>query len=86
MPTWPCRAGINGALIRPDGTLSPCFDLMPYDYDWGRSCEPRFDREKLMEIKNKCLRQCSSTCFSTIGYYYRLRTLPEWILQHMRVG
>jgi MoaA/NifB/PqqE/SkfB family radical SAM enzyme len=33
---WGCRAGHNGALIRTDGTLSPCFDMICHDHDWGR--------------------------------------------------
>jgi MoaA/NifB/PqqE/SkfB family radical SAM enzyme len=86
MRRWPCRAGLNGALIRPDGTLSPCFDMMFYDYDWGRIWEPRFDREELKALKTKCLPECSSTCFCTMGYYYSLRSLPEWVRKHMQVG
>ena len=83
---WSCRAGQNGALIRPDGTLSPCFDMITYDYDWGRIWEPRFDRKELKALKEKCLPHCSSTCFCTMGHYYSLRTIPEWVRKHMRVG
>lgn len=86
MQAWPCRAGLNGAFIRPDGTLSPCFDMMFYDYDWGRIWEPHFDREALKALKEKCLPQCSSTCFCTMGHYYSLSTIPEWVRKHMRVG
>ena len=35
MEPWDCRAGKNGALICTDGSLSPCFDLITYDYDLG---------------------------------------------------
>jgi MoaA/NifB/PqqE/SkfB family radical SAM enzyme len=83
---WDCRAGHNGALIRPDGTLSPCFDLISYHHDWGRIWEPRFDEEELQEIKKKCLPLCSSTCFYTMGHYYNLRTIPQWVMKHIRVG
>jgi MoaA/NifB/PqqE/SkfB family radical SAM enzyme len=50
MRAWDCRAGHNGALIRPDGTLSPCFDLISYDHNWGRIWEPHFDEEELRAI------------------------------------
>jgi len=83
---WDCRAGHNGALIRTDGTLSPCFDLITYEEDWGRIWEPKFDRDRLRNIKKKCLLNCSSTCYHTMGDYYNLRYLPQWIGKHIRVG
>ncbi len=86
MRPWDCRAGRNGALIRPDGTLSPCFDLITYKHDWGRIWEPGFDEEELREVKEKCMPLCSSTCFYTMGHYYNLRTIPEWVRKHTRVG
>jgi MoaA/NifB/PqqE/SkfB family radical SAM enzyme len=86
MGPWDCRAGHNGALIRPDGTLSPCFDMISYDHDWGRIWEPRFDEEELLALKEKCLPHCSSTCFYTMGHYYHLSYLPQWIRKHTRVG
>jgi MoaA/NifB/PqqE/SkfB family radical SAM enzyme len=84
--SWDCRAGHNGALIRPDGTLSPCFDLISYEHDWGRIWEPRFDKERLQAVKEKCLPLCSSTCFYTMGHYYDLRTIPQWVRKHTRIG
>jgi MoaA/NifB/PqqE/SkfB family radical SAM enzyme len=86
MRAWDCRAGHNGALIRPDGTLSPCFDMITYDHDWGRIWEPNFDEEELRTLKDKCLAKCSSTCFYTMGHYYHLSDFPEWIRKHTRVG
>jgi MoaA/NifB/PqqE/SkfB family radical SAM enzyme len=86
MGLWDCRAGHNGALIRPDGSLSPCFDLITYDHDWGRIWEPLFDQTELQAVKEKCLPLCSSTCFYTMGHYYNLRTIPEWVRKHTRVG
>jgi MoaA/NifB/PqqE/SkfB family radical SAM enzyme len=86
MHPWDCRAGQNGALIRPDGTLSPCFDMIGYDHDWGRIWEPRFQEEELLALKEKCRPSCSSTCFYTMGSYYNLYNLPEWIRKHTRVG
>jgi len=86
MQPWECRAGHNGALIRTDGTLSPCFDLITYNHDWGRIWKPKFGREPLEEVKKKCLLNCSSTCYHTMASYYSMRSLPQWILKHVRVG
>jgi MoaA/NifB/PqqE/SkfB family radical SAM enzyme len=86
MRLWDCRAGHNGALIRPDGSLSPCFDLIDYDHDWGRIWEPHFDEEALRAIKERCLPYCSSTCFHTMGSYYDLRALPKWVVKHAMMG
>ena len=86
MRPWDCRAGHNGALIRPDGTLSPCFDLITYDDDWGRIGEPRFDGERLRAVKERCRPRCSSTCFFTMAHYYDGRAFPEWVRKHVRVG
>jgi len=83
---WDCRAGRNGALIRTDGTLSPCFDLITYEGDWGRIGKPMFDEERLREVKKQCLLNCSSTCYHTMADYYNLRLLPQWIGKHVRVG
>jgi len=83
---WDCRAGHNGALIRPDGTLSPCFDLLSYKHDWGRIWEPKFHEKELEAMKEKCLPLCSSTCFYTMGHYYNLRSFPQWIRKHVSVG
>ena len=84
--TWDCRAGLNGGLIRPDGTLSPCFDMITYDHDWGRIWDHRFDHEELQELKDKCRPFCSSTCYHTMGHYYQLSAVPQWVRKHMRVG
>ena len=86
MQLWECRAGQNGLLIRPDGTLSPCFDMITLDYDWGRIWEPRFDREALLRLKEQCLPLCSSTCFYNLSHYYDSYTIPELVLKHMRMG
>jgi MoaA/NifB/PqqE/SkfB family radical SAM enzyme len=83
---WDCRAGMNGGLVRPDGSLSPCFDLISYEGDWGRIWEPRFDRDALKDVKKKCQPFCSSTCFHTMSYYYNMSTVSEWIFKHVRVG
>lgn len=83
---WDCRAGQNGFLIRPDGTLSPCFDMITYDYNWGRVWEPFFDKGVLQSLKEKCLPLCSSTCFYNLGHYYNLHAVPEWVKKHVQVG
>lgn len=86
MQQWTCRAGHNGALIRPDGTLSPCFDLITYDEDWGRVGAPRFEEPRLRAVKERCSPRCSSTCFYTMAHYYDGRAFPGWIRKHLRVG
>ncbi len=85
-PPWDCRAGHNGVLIRPDGSLSPCYNLMNFDHDWGRIWEPRIDKEELQEVKKKCMPKCTSIIFHSIGNYYKLGNLPEWVRQHIRIG
>jgi len=86
IPAWDCRAGQSGFLIRPDGSLAPCFDMITYDHDWGHIWRPRFDPEELKALKAKCLPNCSSTCFYTLGHYYNPRYIPEWVRKHARVG
>jgi MoaA/NifB/PqqE/SkfB family radical SAM enzyme len=83
---WDCRAGRNGALIRTDGTLSPCFDMICYEHDWGRVGEPRFNTGDLENLKERCRSFCSSTCFHTMGFYYKLAAVPGWVRKHVRVG
>jgi MoaA/NifB/PqqE/SkfB family radical SAM enzyme len=86
MRPWDCRAGHNAALIRTDGTLSPCFNLISYDHDWGRIWDPKFEKEELRALKENCAPFCSSTCFYNISHYYNLRAIPEWVRKHVRVG
>ena len=83
---WKCRAGHNGILIRPDGSLSPCFDFISYNYDWGRIWEPKFDKEELERIKSTCVENCLSTCFYTMWHYYQPIETVKWMIKHMRVG
>ena len=83
---WDCRAGHNGCLIRPDGTLSPCFDLIGFSNDWGRIWEPKFDESALRETKKRCIPHCSSTCFHTMGDYYNPRMVSQWVRKHVLVG
>ncbi|MCX8022331.1 MAG: radical SAM protein [Syntrophorhabdaceae bacterium] len=83
---WGCRAGQNGALVRTDGTLAPCFDLICYNHDWGRIGEPRFLKSELDEVKKRCMPLCTSTCFHTMSFYYIMASVPEWVRKHVRVG
>lgn len=87
MEPWDCRAGHNGAMIRPDGSLVPCFGMLSnYEIDWGTIWEPKFDPHQLAEMKRECMPKCSSTCFYTMASYYDGRALPEWVIKHIRVG
>jgi len=83
---WGCRAGQSAALIRTDGTLAPCFDLMCHEEDWGTIGNPKFDEERLDVIKEKCGPHCSSTCFYNISHYYNPRWIPQWIWKNILVG
>lgn len=83
---WDCRAGRNGILIRPDGTLSPCFDLITFDHNWGTIWDPKFNEEDLDEVKKECVENCLSTCFYTMGHYYRISEVMKWVIKHVRVG
>ena len=87
MEPWECRAGHNGAMIRPDGSLVPCFGMLSnYEVDWGRIWEPRFDPHQLAEMKTECMPKCSSTCFYTMASYYNSWAIPEWVRKHIQVG
>jgi len=83
---WDCRAGHNGILIKPDGSLSPCFDLITCDYDWGTIWNPKFDKDKLSAVINKCNKYCLSTCFYNIGHHYNFIESLKWMLKHSRLG
>ena len=83
---WDCRAGHNGILIKPDGSLSPCFDLITYNHDWGSIWNPKFDKDELAKVKSNCAKLCMSTCFHTMGHYYQPSETFKWMTKHMRVG
>jgi len=83
---WDCRAGHNGVLIKPDGSLSPCFDLITHDHDWGKIWKPKFDKDELTKVKRKCAGNCLSTCFYTIGHYYDPAAIWEWMAKHASLG
>ena len=50
------------------------------------SAAPKFDKDALEEVKKKCVQNCLSTCFYTMGHYYRISEVPKWILKHVRDG
>jgi hypothetical protein len=60
--------------------------MITYEHDWGRIWEPRFDKEDLRRLKERCNLRCSSTCFYTMAHYYDMSTLPDWVMKHVRVG
>lgn len=84
--TWNCGAGHNGILIRPDGSLTPCFDLITYEHDWGRIWAPNLDPNALDEIKQECAPKCLSTCFYTTAHYYQPSESLKWVAKHIRIG
>jgi len=86
IPRWDCRAGHNGVLIKPDGSLVPCYNLMNYDHDWGRIWEPMFEIEGLQKVKDECVPKCTSIVFHSIGSYYQTKNLPKWVMRHTRMG
>jgi MoaA/NifB/PqqE/SkfB family radical SAM enzyme len=83
---WDCRAGHNEILIKTDGTLSPCFDLITYNYDWGRIWNPKFDSKELEKIKAECNKYCLSTCVFNLGFYYQPAEVLKWMFKHVRIG
>ncbi len=66
-------------LIRPDGSLAPCFDLIDYDHDWGRIWEPRFVEEEALRSnkRNGSSLIVPRPASHTMGTYYDLRALPQ---------
>jgi len=83
---WDCRAGHNGILIKPDGSLSPCFDLITYEHDWGRIWNPKFDKKKIAKVKKECVKKCLSTCFYNISQYYHPLEALKWMFKQARIG
>ncbi|MDH4226967.1 MAG: radical SAM protein [Deltaproteobacteria bacterium] len=86
IPPWDCRAGQNGLVIRPDGTLTPCYILLTNENDWGSIGAPKFDKKTLDAMKKKCVPECTSICFYALGHYYDASNLYGWVRQHTRMG
>jgi radical SAM protein with 4Fe4S-binding SPASM domain len=67
---WNCRAGQNNVIIRPDGTVAPCFPMYPSTYGWGNIDEPKVDAAELARVKKICQRHCFSMLNHNLAYCY----------------
>lgn len=76
---WNCRAGQNSLIIRPDGTLAPCFPMYSATYDWGTVGNHKFEKKQLDEMKKSCTKHCLSTCNYILGYCYDNMRAVQWI-------
>ncbi len=83
---WNCRAGRNTIIIRPDGTLAPCFPTYNDDHDWGRVGAPRFDARQLDAMKESCEAHCFSTLNHIVGYCYNDARVIRTFLRQARHG
>lgn len=81
---WDCRAGRNTLVIRTDGRLTPCFEFFNDTRDWGSIGNPRFDDERLAELKQACIPRCLSTCNRGTSYYHGLFPVLEWVGKYFR--
>lgn len=78
---WPCRAGQNNLIIRPDGTLAPCFPMYSATYDWGTVGNHKFDVAQLDEMKKSCSEHCLSTCNYILSHCYDSTRVIRWGLK-----
>jgi MoaA/NifB/PqqE/SkfB family radical SAM enzyme len=83
---WNCRAGRNTIIIRPDGTLAPCFPLYSAEHDWGVVGAPRFDRTQLSEMKVTCEPHCFSTLNHIVGWCYNDMRVLRWLIKQAQHG
>jgi MoaA/NifB/PqqE/SkfB family radical SAM enzyme len=86
VPNWPCRAGQNNLIIRPDGTLAPCFPMYSATYDWGTVGNHKFDVKQLDEMKKECSTHCLSTCNFILSHCYSARRVMKWMFKQARHG
>jgi MoaA/NifB/PqqE/SkfB family radical SAM enzyme len=86
VPSWPCRAGQNNLIIRPDGTLAPCFPMYSASYDWGTVGHHKFDVKQLDEMKKECSTHCLSTCNFILSHCYSARRVVKWMAKQARHG
>jgi len=84
--SWPCRAGQNMMIIRPDGTLAPCFPMYSATYDWGVAGKHKFEVKQLDEMKKECSTHCLSTCNYILAYCYNLKRVITWAGKQMSHG
>ena len=83
---WNCRAGQNTLIIRPDGTLAPCFPLYSATCDWGVVGAPKFEPNQLLEIKRQCQPHCFSTLNHTVAYCYDAGRIFRWLAKQAANG
>jgi MoaA/NifB/PqqE/SkfB family radical SAM enzyme len=83
---WNCRAGQNTIIIRPDGSLAPCFPLYSATHDWGSVGFPRLVPKQLVEIKHQCQPHCFSTLNHTLAYCYDAGRIFRWLLKQAANG
>jgi hypothetical protein len=60
--------------------------MITYEHDWGSIWDHKFNSEELRSLKQQCMPFCSSTCYHTMGHYYSLSSVPQWVRKHTRVG
>lgn len=83
---WNCRGGQNNVIIRPDGTIAPCFPLYPSTVNWGNIDEHHLDRNQLHEMKQTCQRHCFSTLNHNLAYCYNDARVLKWVWQQAKNG
>jgi len=86
LQSWNCRAGQNSIIIRPDGTLAPCFPMYPAPHDWGVVEHPRFDIAQLDAMKRDCQKHCFSTLNHNLAYCYEAGRAIRWTLKQALRG
>ena len=83
---WDCRAVLNTLIIRPDGSLAPCFPLYSATCDWGTVGAPRFEPNQLLELKRACQPHCFSTLNHTVAYWYDAGRIFRWLAKQAANG
>ncbi len=83
---WNCRAGQNNLIIRPDGTLAPCFPMYSATYDWGTVANHKFDVKQLDEMKLDCSKHCLSTCNYILSHCYSAKRVLKWMVKQASHG
>ena len=86
VPAWPCRAGQNNLIIRPEGTLAPCFPMYSAAYDWGTVGNHKFEARQLDEMKKECSTHCLSTCNYILSHCYSSTRVIKWGLKQALRG
>lgn len=84
LPPWPCRAGELTVIIRLDGTLVPCMQMLGSSHHWGSIYDgPQFNPVDLSVQKQACASHCLSTCNFQVSHYASARTYAlQWLAKH----